>query len=43
MWIGLCLALVLIGIILVGVWSRLIKHIVAKSAAAEALQTSPSK
>ena len=43
MWIGLCLALVLIGIILVGVWSRLIKHTVAKSAAAEALQTSPSK
>jgi MATE family multidrug resistance protein len=32
MWLGLCLALVLIGTILVGVWSRLIKEMVAKVA-----------
>jgi MATE family multidrug resistance protein len=40
MWVGLCLALVLIGSILAGVWSRLIKHTVANSAAAGALQVS---
>src|ERR1051326_3758576 len=34
MWVGLCLALVLIGSILLGFWSRLIKDIVGNKAAA---------
>jgi MATE family, multidrug efflux pump len=42
MWVGLCLALVLIGSILVGVWSRLIKQMLANSVV-EPAQAVPSK
>jgi MATE family multidrug resistance protein len=44
MWIGLCLALVLIGIILVGVWSALIRQLLIEKldSGAEAPQVSQS-
>jgi MATE family multidrug resistance protein len=42
MWVGLCLALVLIGSILVRVWSRLIKQMLANPVA-EPAQAAPSK
>lgn len=42
MWVGLCLALVVIGSILVGVWSRLIKQMLANSVV-EPAQAVPSK
>jgi MATE family multidrug resistance protein len=40
MWVGLCLALVLIGSILAGFWSRLIKQTTTNTTAAGALQIS---
>lgn len=43
MWIGLCLALVVIGSILVSGWSRLIKHLLVANTAAEPAQAIPSK
>jgi MATE family multidrug resistance protein len=42
MWVGLCLALVLIGSILVGVWSRLIKQMLANPVA-EPARAAPSR
>jgi MATE family multidrug resistance protein len=44
MWIGLCLALVIIGSILVGVWSALIRQLMAEKlgSGAEASQFSRS-
>ncbi len=42
MWVGLCLALMLIGSILVVVWSRLIKQMLVNSVA-EPAQAAPSK
>jgi MATE family, multidrug efflux pump len=42
MWIGLCLALVVIGSILLGTWSGSIRHLVARTAG-EALVPTPSK
>jgi multidrug resistance protein, MATE family len=41
MWVGLCLALVLIGIVLVGVWSRLIKQLLAENSVAEKIVATP--
>jgi MATE family multidrug resistance protein len=43
MWVGLCVALVLIGIILVGFWSRLIRQLLAEKAETGPLQATPSK
>jgi MATE family multidrug resistance protein len=43
MWVGLCLALVLIGSILLGAWSRLIKHMVIEVKPAQNLQPSSAK
>jgi MATE family, multidrug efflux pump len=43
MWVGLCLALVLIGSILVGVWSRLLKYMLAESKVVEPVQATPAK
>jgi len=42
MWIGLCLALVVIGSILLGAWSGSIKHLVGRTAG-ETLVSTPSK
>ncbi len=43
MWVGLCLALIVIGIALLAVWNRVIKQMLVESAAAETVQTAPSK
>jgi multidrug resistance protein, MATE family len=43
MWVGLCLALVLIGSILVGVWSRLLKYMLAESEVVQSAQATPAK
>jgi hypothetical protein len=43
MWIGLCLALMLIGSILVSGWNRLIKRLLLASTAAEPAEAMPSK
>ena len=43
MWVGLCLALVLIGSALVGVWHSVIKGLLASSAAMPHLEQSRSK
>lgn len=43
MWVGLCVALVLIGIILVGFWSLLIRQLLAEKAETGTLQATPSK
>jgi MATE family multidrug resistance protein len=41
MWVGLCLALVVIGIVLVGVWSRLIRRLLAVNPLAEKIGATP--
>ena len=43
MWVGLCLALVLIGSILLAAWSRLIKHMIAEPKPAGNLEASSAK
>jgi MATE family, multidrug efflux pump len=43
MWVGLCLALVLIGSALVGVWYSVVKGFVVRSAAAAGMETASSK
>jgi MATE family, multidrug efflux pump len=43
MWVGLCLALIVIGIALLAVWNRVIKEMLVANAAAETVQTAPSK
>jgi multidrug resistance protein, MATE family len=43
MWVGLCLALVLIGSALLAVWNRVIKEMLVEHAAVETVQTAPSK
>jgi hypothetical protein len=42
MWMGLCLALILIGSILVGVWSAALKRMLITKPSAETLEASPS-
>lgn len=43
MWIGLCLALIVIGVVLVGVWHRLIKNLLAETQPAPAIEAAHSK
>ena len=43
MWVGLCVALVLIGLILVGFWSLLIRQLLAEKAETGTLEATPSK
>ncbi|HZD95877.1 MAG TPA: MATE family efflux transporter [Candidatus Sulfotelmatobacter sp.] len=43
MWVGLCLALVLIGTVLVGVWSVLIKRLLAEAPDTEVWEKASSK
>jgi len=41
MWVGLCVALVVIGIVLVGAWNRLIKQMLAANSLAEGAVATP--
>jgi MATE family multidrug resistance protein len=43
MWVGLCLALVLIGIALLGVWHSVIKGLITSQPVAPGLEAASSK